>query len=191
MWSRHLISYVNCSKACWRHQMETFSALLAICAGSSPVPGEFPAQRPVTRSFDVFFDLRPNKRLGKQWWGWWFETPLTPFWRHCNGMGYFICIRENEMPRKPILFAWTVYSTSQEICTLFTLCYVLLWLWIGQFYAYLSGSLHRQWGNITIASMLVKQPWRIWDKKPHHYADLSESIELLKCLSGIWCRVCV
>ena len=39
----------------WRHQMETFSALLAICAGKSPVPGEFPAHRPVTRSFDVFF----------------------------------------------------------------------------------------------------------------------------------------
>ena len=49
----------------WRHQMETFSALLAICAGNSPVPGEFPAQRPVTRSSDVFFDLRPKKRLGK------------------------------------------------------------------------------------------------------------------------------
>ena len=46
----------------WRHQMEIFSALLAICAETSPVPGEFPAQRPVTRSFDVFFDLRLNKR---------------------------------------------------------------------------------------------------------------------------------
>ena len=57
----------------WRHQMETFCALLAICAGNSPVPGEFPAQRPVTRSFYVFFDLRLNKRLGKQSWGWWFE----------------------------------------------------------------------------------------------------------------------
>ena len=43
--------------------METFSALLAICAGNSPVPFEFPAQRPVTRGFDVFFDLRPDKRL--------------------------------------------------------------------------------------------------------------------------------
>ena len=43
--------------------METFSALLAICAGNSPVTGEFPTQRPVTRSFDVFFDLRLNKRL--------------------------------------------------------------------------------------------------------------------------------
>ena len=46
--------------------METFSALLVICAGNSPVPGEFPAQRPVTRNFDVFFDLRPNKLLSKQ-----------------------------------------------------------------------------------------------------------------------------
>ena len=43
--------------------METFSALLAICGGNSPIPGEFPAQRPVTRSFDIFFDLRLNKRL--------------------------------------------------------------------------------------------------------------------------------
>ena len=68
----------------WRHQMETFSALLTICAGNSPVPGEFPAQRPVTRSFDVFFDLRLNKRLSKQWWGWWFEMPSSPLWRHCN-----------------------------------------------------------------------------------------------------------
>ena len=42
--------------------MEAFSALLAICAGNSPVPGEFPTQRPVTRSFDVYFDLCPNKR---------------------------------------------------------------------------------------------------------------------------------
>ena len=68
----------------WRHQMEQFSALLAICAGNSPVTGEFPTQRPVTQSFDVFFDLRLNKRLGKQSWGWWFETPSRPFWRHCN-----------------------------------------------------------------------------------------------------------
>ena len=52
----------------WRHQMEIFSALLAICVGNSPVTGEFPTQRPVTRSFDVFFDLRLNKRLTKQWW---------------------------------------------------------------------------------------------------------------------------
>ena len=55
----------------WRHQMETFSAILVICAGNSTVTGEFPAQRPVTRSFDVFLDLRLNERLSKQSWSWW------------------------------------------------------------------------------------------------------------------------
>ena len=64
--------------------METFSTLLALCAGNSPVTGEFPAKRPVTWSFDVFFDLRLNKRLSKQSWGWWFETPSRPLWHHCN-----------------------------------------------------------------------------------------------------------
>ena len=46
-------------------------------------PGEFPTQR---RSFDVFFDLRLNKRLSKQWWGLWFETLSCPLWRHRNGL---------------------------------------------------------------------------------------------------------
>ena len=46
--------------------MKTFSVLLAICAGTSPVLDEFPAQRPEARRFDVFFDLRLNKRLSKQ-----------------------------------------------------------------------------------------------------------------------------
>ena len=64
--------------------METFSALLAFCAVNSPVPCEFPAQRPVMRSFDIFFDLRPNKHLSKQSWGWWFETLSCSLWRHCN-----------------------------------------------------------------------------------------------------------
>ena len=51
----------------WRHQRETFSALLAIC-GNSPVTVEFPAQRPVTRSFEVFFDLHRNNRSSKPSW---------------------------------------------------------------------------------------------------------------------------
>ena len=65
---------INGDISWWRHQMETFSALLAICAGNS--------QRPVTRSFDVFFDLRLNKRLSKQSWGWWFETLSSPLCWH-------------------------------------------------------------------------------------------------------------
>ena len=74
----------NLSVPWWRHQMETFSALLAICAGNSPVPGEFPAHRPVTRSFHVFFDLRLNKPLSKQSWGGWFEALSRSLWRHRN-----------------------------------------------------------------------------------------------------------
>ena len=69
----------------WRHQLEAFSALLAIYVGNSPVPDAFPAKRPVTRSFDAFFDLHPNKRFSKQWWGWWFDSPSCPLWRHRNG----------------------------------------------------------------------------------------------------------
>ena len=99
----HMINALNsamrlCSPLCasivkcppfswWRHQMETFSALLAICPGNSPVSGEFPAQRPVTRSFDIFFDLRLNKRLSKHSWGWWFETLSCPLWRQCHVVG--------------------------------------------------------------------------------------------------------
>ena len=76
----------------WRHQMETFSALLALCVGNSPVTGEFPAHRPVTRSFDVFFDLRLNKPLSKESWGWWFETPSRSLWHHCNVLVWDWCV---------------------------------------------------------------------------------------------------
>ena len=72
--SSHTVFVCEPNITWWRHQMEPFSALLAICAENSPVPGDFPAQRPVTRSFDVFFHLRLNKRLSKQSWGWRFET---------------------------------------------------------------------------------------------------------------------
>ena len=58
--------------------MEAFPALQAICAGNLPVTGEFSAQRLVTRSFDVFFDLLLDKRLNKQSWGWWLETLSRP-----------------------------------------------------------------------------------------------------------------
>ena len=70
----------------WRHQMETSSALLALCAGHSPVTCEFPSQRPATRSFDIFFDLHPNQQVSKQWRRRWSETPSCSFWRHCNGI---------------------------------------------------------------------------------------------------------
>ena len=80
-----------CQHLAWlRHHMESFSALLALCAGNWPVTGEFPSQRPVTWSSDVFFDLCLNKRLSKQSWGWWFETPSRPLRRHSIG-----CLLQN------------------------------------------------------------------------------------------------
>ena len=66
----------------WRHPMETFSALLALLEGNSPVTGECPSQRPVSRNFAVFFDLCLNKYF-KQFRRWWFEMPSCPLWRHC------------------------------------------------------------------------------------------------------------
>ena len=64
-WTKYIVTPQNSVsllwKSWWRHQMETFSALLAICAGNSPVTGEFPTQRPVTRSLDVFFYLCLNR----------------------------------------------------------------------------------------------------------------------------------
>ena len=65
----------------WRHQMETYSLLLW---RKPPVSGEFPSQRLVTRSFDVFFDLRLNKRLSKQSRRPWFDTQSRSLWRRCN-----------------------------------------------------------------------------------------------------------
>ena len=96
----------------WRHQMETFSAWLAISAGNSPVPGEFPTQRPVTRSFDVYFDLRLNKRFCKQSWGWWFETLLCPLWRH-NNVRSIVAHNDIHGICKRLVYC----STSQQECT--------------------------------------------------------------------------
>ena len=65
----------------WRHQNGN---IFRVTDPLSPVTGEFPSQRPVTRSFDAFFDLRLNKRLKKHSRRWWFEMPSRLLWRHCN-----------------------------------------------------------------------------------------------------------
>ena len=80
---KSIFNYENIIK--WRH----FPRYWPFVRG---IPGEFPAQRPVTRSFDVFFDLGLNKRLSKQSWGWWFETPSRSLWRHRNDGSVMISI---------------------------------------------------------------------------------------------------
>ena len=72
-------------------QLETFSALLALCAGNSLVTVEFPSQRPVTRNFDVFFGLHLHKRLSKQSWDWWFVTPLCRHYYYQYHYYYCYC----------------------------------------------------------------------------------------------------
>ena len=70
---------------------EKRQALLALCEGNQPVTGGFPSQRPVTRSFEVFFDVRLNKRLNKQSRCRWFERPLCSLWRHCKDYVFVPC----------------------------------------------------------------------------------------------------
>ena len=81
-WSTLPVSFMFAWLAMVTSSKVTFSALLALCVGNSPVTGDFPTQRPVTRRFNASFELRLNKRLSKQSWGWWFETPSRSLWRH-------------------------------------------------------------------------------------------------------------
>ena len=62
----------------WRHQNGNIIRVTGHLCGES-------AQGTVPRSFEVFFYLRLDKLLSKQWWGWWFKPPSHPLWRHCNG----------------------------------------------------------------------------------------------------------
>ena len=82
--TRALPQYKDGLTTWWRHQMETFSALLALCVGNSPVTVNSPhkAQWRGALMFSLICVL--NKRLSKQSWGWWFKTPSPSLWRHCN-----------------------------------------------------------------------------------------------------------
>ena len=114
-------------------------ALLAFYAGNPPVTGEIPAQRPVTQSFDVFCDLRLNKRLSKQSRGWWFETPFTvmlkigiyiTYWRTgmipnnrvpwCISLYDALCITDAGAKMRSIqwydIWKWTEIEYGQRIC---------------------------------------------------------------------------
>ena len=90
-------------------------------------PGEFPTQRPMTRSFDVFFDLRLNKRLNKQPWGWWFETPSWSIWCQCNGFPhhwYFVRVNfrwpVDYPPKKPVVQRYDVFFVFFNLNKLLT-----------------------------------------------------------------------
>ena len=147
--------------------MDILSALLALCAGNSPVTGKFPTQRPVTRSFDFCFDLRLNRRLGKQSWGWWFETLSRPLWRHCNEfLLKFIVVLSC------LLFLSTVHPTfvilGQLPCT--------LWLsfWLSTFLFFLISTL------LLSLVLICSEQWEytlIWFRQK--YRDVPDHIIFL------------
>ena len=84
------------------HQMETFSVLLDFSAGNSPVTGEFPSQTQGMLSFDVFFDLRLNQQLSKQWRRRWFEMSSRSLWRHFNALVRSCGIHLEAIPHETI-----------------------------------------------------------------------------------------
>ena len=88
----------------WRHQIETFSALLVLCEGNPSVTAGFPSQRPVTRSFDILFDLRLSNRFNKHSRRRWFETQSRSLWRHCNE----VILRCGRVRIYLPLFPWSV-----------------------------------------------------------------------------------
>ena len=92
--------------------METFSVLLAICEGNSLVPREFPTQRPVMQSFDIFFDLCLNQWLSNDLWGWWFETLPHPLWRHCNGVGACLDAAKTDLHH----LHQRIFALVQQLC---------------------------------------------------------------------------
>ena len=69
-----LLAIVICRSPLWRHQIETFSALLVLCKGNPPVTGGFPSQSSITLSFDVFlfvFSSAPEQTVKQT-----IETPV-------------------------------------------------------------------------------------------------------------------
>ena len=153
--------------------METFSALLAICARNSLVPGEFPTRRPVTRSFDVFFDLRLNKRLSKQSWGWWFQMPSCSLWRHSNVLELCLiwirkCLKFNfKYNVKQISIPWLIsplslhslnreYNTEYNACTKVALTRGLFWCLFPELH-HNSGNKHQN--NTRVSTETIHHEW--------------------------------
>ena len=166
----------------WRDEMEASSALLALCAGNSPVTGEFPAQRQVTRSFDVFFDLRQNKRLSKQSRCWWFETPLRLLWCHCNValMCFYLQTTVN-----CLLLVCTVYP-KKYAHGFVVLCFVVV------MQSFIMNShevfIHIHQGCFAGTGEIVRLPQCQWSK-PDGYGKISQCITTTKHSKAV--TVCI
>ena len=167
----------------------TFSALLAI-AGNSPVPGEFPTQRPVMRCFDVFFDLRLNKWLSKQWWGWWFETFSHSLWRHRNDIHGLVQDCSNSIANalevlqsctKPLIYSCVCTSIGVEFKFVpealngdkpWSSSSVISWINDYQYLWYQLMSLSHNWLQIIMTPSLIH------NFQPKTFLDIKSSFTL-------------
>ena len=154
------------------------------------IPGEFPAQRPVTRSFDIFFNLRLNKRVSKQWWGWWPETLSRPLWRHClcmitqgatpRDMSKIDLYQNRTKHKKQIIFSniWDIYgmlrflSVQHISYNMVAVCFALICVsfitFPNQFMLYScpysSSPLHQRWIIILVWPRWWKRtPWKTFE----------------------------
>ena len=116
----HLISW-------WRHQMETFSRHWPFVRGIHRSPVNSPHRGPVTRSFNVSFDLPMKKRLSKQWWGWWFETPSCPLWRHWMSSWILHCLDRQYWPDTVYFLDIAIIQSHTSI-----LWTAVMWIYVFQ-----------------------------------------------------------
>ena len=157
--------------------MEALSALLALCAGNSPATGKFPAQRPVTRSFHVFFDPLLSKRLSKQSWGWWFETPSWSLWRHGNAHTVFV-LSISALLLLPICLIpdlwWNCCQAPRPITAANPLIEIYQWLVIAELLQQGFGSYGISWNNTPVRLFLCwhVEAWIKW-----HYICIVKHME--------------
>ena len=98
----------------WRHQMESFYALSAPCAGNSPVTGVFPRQIASDAELWCFlWSAHEKTQLSKQLRRRWFETPWRSLWRHCNELWVLL--------RVPAPFAKILQPTRKNVHTVIEL----------------------------------------------------------------------
>ena len=116
---------------------------------------------PVTWSFDVFFDLRLNKRLSKQSWGWWFEMPWRPLWRHFMRTWPDDCRLQS---------AWILWLSLQEcnvwLSPMYTRThthihvYIYVYIWLALEVSI--WHLHESISNISCVQLTLSYSWLIW-----------------------------
>ena len=144
----------------WTSSNGNISRVTGHLCGEFTGPGEIPTQRPVTRSFDVFFDLCPNKLLSKQSWGWWFETPSGSLWRHSS-----LYVPRCFVPRKISIIitpSWSQFANS--VHTSFYISEGLSFLSVSGWASSLrsvSSHRHRHWWAIVRKDRSRTQIFRI------------------------------